>query len=316
MALWHKLLAISAILTVAGLGNHGLAASAQTEQVLHLGAAPFEAAGGAYYAQEVGFFKRNGLNVDIQIINTGAATLAAVVGGSLQVGGGNPLPLAQARERGLNVVLIAPGYIYDAADPPGSMLVVNSQSSIGSGKDLIGKTVAITSLGSVDHVAASVWLDSHGGDTNSVKYVEIPPSAMGDAVASGRVDAALIGQPALGAALEGGRVRALARPYDAVGRHIMVTGWFSTGEWASSHPDQVRRFQVAINQAAAWAVQNPEAAAQVLGKYLKINMQRAHEYHARSLDPSLVQPLLDGAVRYKILSRPIKAEELFWKSGG
>jgi len=239
--------------------------------------------------------------------------VAGILGGSLDVGGGNPLPLAQARERGLAFVYIAPGYLYDAADPPGSMLVVPAGSPLHSAKDLDGKTIALTSLASIDRIAAAMWLDRHGGDTGSMKFVEIPPSAMSEAVASGRVDAAMIGQPALGAALDAGRVRGFARAYDAIGKHVMVTGWFTTAEWAAKHADEARRFQRAINAAAAWAVQHPEAAAQVLEKELNISVARAHEYHARSLDPSLFQPILDGAVRYKLLAAPLDARELIFK---
>src|ERR1700760_1101069 len=81
-------------------------ATAQTTSVIHVGLAPFEGQAGPYYAQDLGLFKAAGLDVDIQQFNSGAAIVAAIVGGSLQIGGGNPLPLAQARARGLKIVLI------------------------------------------------------------------------------------------------------------------------------------------------------------------------------------------------------------------
>src|ERR1700722_20549429 len=86
------------------------AAGAQSTPVIHLGLAPFEGQAGPYYAQDLGLFKAAGLDIDIQPYNGGAAIVSAIAGGSLQIGGGTPLPLAQARGRGIKVVIIAPGH--------------------------------------------------------------------------------------------------------------------------------------------------------------------------------------------------------------
>jgi ABC-type nitrate/sulfonate/bicarbonate transport system substrate-binding protein len=94
----------------------------------------------------------------------------------------------------------------------------------------------------------------------------------------------------------------------------MITGWFTMEDWAAKHPSEVQRFRASIDQAARWAVANPEAAGQVLTKYFRYSVPRAHEYHARSLDPALLQPILDGAARYKVLSAPLDARELMWRS--
>ncbi len=306
--------AASIVLGFLGVASHqGEVASAQTDDTIHIASSPFEAAGDAYYAQDQGFFARNGLKTTTQVIPNGAATLAAIVGGSLQIGLGNTLNVAQARVRGLKVSFIAPDYMYARDDPASSELVVAEDSPIKTAGDLNGKTIMITSNPSIDSIAVDSWMAANGGDVNSVKYVESHPDLMAAAVAAGRVDAALIGNPALGAALAGGTVRVLSRPYDAIGARVMVTGYIATDEWASKHPDEIRRFQIAINQAATWAVKSPEQAAIVLAKYLKIQMTRVHEFHPRSLDPGLIQPMLDGAYRFKMTPRLVKAEEIIWK---
>lgn len=288
-------------------------AGAQSEQVLHVGVSPFEAQADAYYAQELGLFRRAGLAVDIQQYQGGSLIVAAIVGGSLQIGGGSPLPTANARQRGIPIVLIAPGYMYDyAAASPIEGLAVAVNSPLRAAKDLEGKTVAITGLRSVDDIAVKAWVDQHGGNSSLVKVVEVPQSAMVDAVVTGRVDAAQIGDPALTAGIDGGKVRILAKSYDAIAKRFFGAAWLAAEAWANQNPDTVRKFAAAINGAAAWAVKNPEAAAGVLQKYMKVTFSRAHEYHARSLDPALVQPLLDAAVKYKMLA-PMNASEIIWK---
>lgn len=292
----------------------GAGAIAQTTPVIHVGLAPFEGQAGPYYAQDLGLFKAAGLDVDIQQYNGGGAIVSAIVGGSLQIGGGTPLPLAQARTRGLKVVMIAPGYIYDYKAPtPINALVVAANSPIHDAKDLAGKTVAVTQVRGLDEVAVDSWLDANSGDSHNVKFTEVPQNVMADAVAAGRVDAAEIGDPALSDALASGKVRILAKAYDAIAKRLFGSVWFASEDWANAHPDAVRKFAAAINQAAAWATRNPVAAAAVLQKYMKVTYPRAHEYHGRTLDPAFIQPILDASYRYKLLTTPVNANDLIWK---
>jgi NitT/TauT family transport system substrate-binding protein len=262
----------------------------------------------------MGFFKRAGLDVDVQVLGGGSAILAAVAGGSLNAGLGNPIPLALARKRGLRFVYIAPGYIFEDRGPALSQLVVAPSSPIRTAKDLEGKTMAVVGLGGLDPLAAYAWLEKNGADTTAVKFVELGPAAMGEAVASGRIDAALMNEPALGDALRSNKVRSVARPYDALGKVVMVAGVFSTEEWASKHADAIRRLQAALNDAAAWAVANPEQAGVILEKYTKSPTPRAREHHARTLEPGYIQPILDAAYRYKLISDPVSARDLIWKA--
>jgi NitT/TauT family transport system substrate-binding protein len=288
-------------------------AAAQADNVIHVGVSPFEAHGDAYYALDQGYFKQAGLNIDIQQYQGGSAIVTAIVGGALQIGAGNPLPLAQARQRGINVELIAPGYIYDANAPALiDAMVVAAKSPLRKASDFNGKTIAVTGVRGLDQIAAFAWFDQHGGDSNTVKVVEIPQPAMVDAVAAGRVDAAMVSDPFLTAGIADGKVQLFEKVYRSFGKPIFVSTWFASQDWADRNPDIVRKFAAAINDASAWAVKNPEAAAAVLQKYMKVTFTRAHEYHARTLDPAYIQPILDGASRYKIID-PMKASDLIWK---
>lgn len=296
-----------ALLCVAG-------ATAQTVPVIHIGLAPFEGQAGPYYAQDVGYFKAAGLDIDIQQYQGGSAIVAAIVGGSLQIGGGSPLPLAQARSRGIKIVLIAPGFIHDYKAPtPNNALVVGVNSPIRNAKDLTGKTIGVTGLRGLDELAVDAWLDTNGGDSKSVQFTELPQNAMADAVAAGRVDAAELGDPGLSAALDAGKARFLANSYDAIAKYFFGSVWFASEDWANQHADVVRKFAAAINQAGAWATRNPVAAATVMQKHMKVTFTRAHEYHGRTLDPALIQPILDAAFRYKLLPTPMNAKDLIWK---
>ena len=297
---------------VAGVGA-GAAANADDSDVIRVAVSPFEAQFGAYYALELGFFKSAGLNVEIQQIGAGAAIAAAVVGGSIQVGASNPMSLAGAVQRGIKLLYFAPGYMYDATTPPIDALAVALNAPIQSAKDLNGKTVAGVGVKSVDQISIYAWVDQHGGDSKTLTFVELGQTTMADALVDGRVAGANIGEPALSVAINAGKVRILGRSWDAIGSRYLTAGWFATPQWLERNSDAAKRFGIAINKGATWAVNNPERAALLQQKYLKVSYSRAHEYHARSLDPAMIQPLLDAAYKYKALERPLDAHEMIWR---
>ena len=117
----------------------------------------------------------------------------------------------------------------------------------------------------------------------------------------------------MSAALDTGKVKIFAKSYDAIAKRLFGSVWFASEDWANQHPDAVRKFAAAIDEAGTWATRNPVAAAAVLQKYMKVTYTRAHEYHARTLDPALLQPIIDSSVRYKLLPAPMNANDLIWK---
>lgn len=288
------------------------AADAQSDATVHVGASSFEANAGVYYALDNGFFKQAGVTVDAQPYNNGAAIAAAVAGGTLQIGCANPLPVAVAHERGLDFVIVAPGTLHDTkVDPPNFMIAPNS--TIRTGKDFNGTTIAVTALQGLDPLGALGWIDKTGGDSRTVKVIELPHTLMADAVDSGRVAAALMADPARAAALAAGKVRPLADSYVSIGSRFFVSTWFANRAWADKNADAVHRFRVAIDRAGDWATRNPVPAAAILRKYMNISEDRAHEEHAASIDPAFVQPIIDAAVKYKLLDHPLDAGDIIWK---
>ena len=286
-------------------------AGAQTDQVIHVGAGLFEANAGAYYALDNGFFKAVGLTVDVQPFTGSGPIVAAVASGTLQIGVANPLPLAIASEKGLNFVIIAPGTLFDAKTTPANLMIAPN-STIRSGKDLEGATIAVTTLQGLDPLGAESYIDKTGGDSRKVKIVEMPQTLIADAIFNGRIAAGTIADPAVTDAVNAGKVKALSSCYTYIGNHFFVSAWFASKDWADKNPDLARRFRIAIDRAADWATRNPVPAAGILHKYLKSTVDHARELHAKSIDPSMIQPVIDAAYRYKILDHGMDAHDLIW----
>jgi NitT/TauT family transport system substrate-binding protein len=194
--------------------------------------------------------------------------------------------------------------------------MVAAASPLKTAKDFNGKTIAVNTLHSVDQIAMDAWTDQNGGDSKTLKFLEVPNITMVDAAALGRVDGAIIADPGYTAGLEGGKVRHLANVNTGVAKRFMVSAWFSSRAWADHNPDAIRKFAAAINDGATWAVKNPQPAALLLQKYMRLTVSSAHEHHGFTLDPALLQPLIDASARYGVLKSPLDVHDIIWRYPG
>jgi len=291
------------------------AGRAQTTTVIRVGAAPIEVSAQIFYAQELGFFAKAGIDLEYQPNQNAAATEAAVLSNAIDVGGSNVVALAIAHDRNFPLVAVAPGNLNSAAARTGA-LIVAANSPIQTAKALSGQVVAVGGLGTMSEYGVRAWIDANGGDSSTVKFVELPFPAMPDAIAAGRVAAANVSEPFLTAARKNG-ARVLAYPLEAVGKSYINSVWIATAQWVKGHPGLAARFAAAIADATAWAnqPQNDAASAAILVKYTKIDpsvvatMGRAR--FADRLTASLLQPSIDVAAKYgKLNSFP--AQEVIY----
>ena len=219
----------------AALLSSRAAARAQSGAAVRVGTILLEAAAEVYFAQDVGFFAKAGLNVDIQLFENGPAIAAASVSNAIDIGYGTVDALTAIHQKNVPLVIIAPSAEYVSPDTQNtSALLVPLTSTVATGKDLTGKTVAVIALNGITHTAARAWIDQNGGDSTQVKFIEIPPPAMGAALAAGRVDAAWITEPFLTAAKR--NARPLVYGFDAIGKRFLLNVWFTSGRLGARAP--------------------------------------------------------------------------------
>jgi NitT/TauT family transport system substrate-binding protein len=286
-------------------------AASQTLPVIRIATTPIDAGSEPYYARELGFFKKAGVDVEITPISNGAGVASAVAGGAADVGQSNVVSLAAAHDRGLSFVIIAPASLYTSKVPQ-SALVVAKNSPIRTAADLNGKTLAASGLRTIAQIGPQAWIDRNGGNSASVKWVEMPFSATAEAIASGRVDGGLLSEPELSDAVAGGSVRVLSYCYDAIGSDFLIGAWFSTAEWVKAHPDLARAYARVMEQTARWARANPQQSAKILEAETKVRVTPATKrvLFGERLDPAAVQPLIDVAARYGLLKASFPATEI------
>jgi NitT/TauT family transport system substrate-binding protein len=291
------IVAVTAVLSLLPTSQIWTSVSAQSVPHIHAGTNRNVGGSVIYFAQELGFFKKAGLDVDVQTVTNGAAAANAVLSGALDISEGNVLSIALAHEKGLPLTFVAPLANYSSTAPT-SLLMVDKTSSITSGADLNGKTLAVNGLSDITQIAAEGWIDAHGGDSRTVHYVEMTFSEMGPALERHTVDAAVVTEPFLIGAKKTARV--IGSCYDAIGDRFMVNGWFATNDYIAKNPDVLKRFARALREASDWANRNPKLTDPILTAHTGIPLplieQMTRIEYATVLDPRGGGPHREGAV--------------------
>lgn len=243
---------------------------------------------------------------------SGPAIASGVAGGAYQIGKASITPLVIAHARNVPFVLVAAGGIYDASAPI-SALLVRDDSPLRSAADLDGKTVAVFGLNDINTIALDLWVDKNGGNSSTLKPVEIPVSAIAEAIVTGRVDAGQINEPNLAVALGTGRVRVFGHPYEAVAPRFMYTAWFTTTDYLSRERTAVLGFARAMREAAIYANAHHAQTVGLIAGFTGVDPDVVRKMTrvelGASLDVGLIQPVIDATARYKGIPAPFDARE-------
>lgn len=289
------------------LGTAGAAAAfgaasplrAQTLQTIRVSYIPFENAGPLFYGKEQGFFAKRGFDVELVPNPFGAAIAASVASNAVDIGYATVMTLSSAHVKNIPFTIVAPANQFEASKPPNGMLVAAS-AGVKTGKDLNGKTIGSPGLNTLGEYGVRAWVDANGGDASTLKFVEIPFPEMSAALTAGRIDAAYIAEPFLGAARRAHA--AVAVELDAVAKQFLVAGWFTTLDWARAHVALVRSFADGMLEATEWSEKNPDKVIDILVKYLRVEratlLASPRADFAHALVPAQIQPGIDVTAKY------------------
>jgi NitT/TauT family transport system substrate-binding protein len=276
----------------------------QAPLTVRVGATANDTYAEAYYAQDMGFFTRGGLSVEITTFTNGAAVSSAVASGALDVGISNPVQLGNAIGHGIPFAFLAGAGAYNTALPT-TVLCVAKDGPIHAPKDFAGQTIAVSALKDLTDLAQQQYLEKNGVDPSTVKTIELPFAEMGPALARGTVAGAVISEPSLSASVLSGQARVFTKVFDA------ISVWFTTRDWYAKNTVAAKRYAAVMYQTANWANANRDQSAAILEKYSKISdtttKQMARSSYAVTLNPQLIDPVFALAYKAKITDRLLTA---------
>lgn len=289
---------------------------ANADTNIAVGSGPVLAVAAIQLAVAKGYFKDEGLNVTLSPLASGAATLAALIGGSLQFAPTNVTSVAVARSKGIKLKIVA----QESASPNNPSeafdgLLVRGDSPMKRARDLAGKTVAVNAINSTGTLSTSRAIEKDGGDYKTVKWVELPQGDAMSALATGSVDAVWIQEPFVTIGVQRG-FKMLFSPYIATEPNYVDSVIVGTQSYLDANPDVGRRFSRAIGRALKLGAEHPEEIRAMLPSYMKLAPDLLPKIHLPLFPTQVnvdgIQTLIDLAAKYGYIAAPLSAKELVW----
>lgn len=307
----------SRLLCLLGLVGATLAAQAQT--ALKVGGLRTISLLPVMYAEKQGYFKREGLDVEVTTVNAGPAVVSAVMSNSVQIGYAASLPVLFARAQNQPVRIFS-AFTYETQKPDGqwTWLVASERSGVKTMKDLAGKTVALNASGALCELQFREHLAKAGVAWDAVKKIVVPYPQMQAALQLGNADAGCVIEP----------FRTNVRVAPAVKAIPLATGTlpgvpsyaldvlFVNETWGNANKDVLRRFQKGMATAMSDFASKPGLYRQLIADDFKLSpvvvslMKSDLEWSMRAPAATDVQPLIDAMARHKMLTAPLKGADL------
>lgn len=209
-----------------------------------------------YLADQNGYFKQEGLNVEVIGFRGGSDLTRAMVANSIDVGVASPAGVIGAIQAGQDIKVFYGGFNQVPFD-------WYAAPSIKTVADLRGKTIGITRFGSSTDVLTRMVLAKAGLTPKDVRIVQGGGS-------SERLAAMEAGQIAAGPFAEPHNFMAADRGFTRIARQsdfmpdYPVQSFFAKGTYIKAHPETLRRVLRAFVSGVRFAKANRDASIKML----------------------------------------------------
>jgi NitT/TauT family transport system substrate-binding protein len=238
-----------------------LAGSTFAAEPIKLGMSTWLGYAPLYLAKEKGFFQKQGLEVEIVVIESPADRRVAFAADKIQgfattvdthvmtAAAENPIPLKQ---------------VLALDDSHGGDGIV-AKKEIKTIKDLKGKTVAAQLGAGASYFWLNYVLAQNGMKLSDLKAVDMKAGDAGAAFVAGKVDAAVTWEPWLSKAKETPFGQVLLSSDKTPG--IIVDSLAFKPDFLKKRGAEVKKIVVAWNEAVKFAVANPQEADAIMAKF-------------------------------------------------
>jgi NitT/TauT family transport system substrate-binding protein len=296
---------------VMAVGGGGVAQAAASTTTITVGIPPAVTSGALYVGLQEGFFKQHHLNVKLDVLNGGAATVPALQSGAIQIAQSNVLSEAQAAVAGLTVPCFAGAFQAEGLEG----LIGDASKGITSAKSLAGKTIAINALDGVNQVAVDAYLAENHVNYRSVHYVSLGFPDMPAALSAGHVDAAVPVEPFRALMLQSGGKLLEADVVSPIKGNPLFSCWNASGSWLSSHAQVAKEFLAAVSQGNSWIASHTTGFQKVMEKDLKVPASVAAKVQlpkfTNAMSDNDVTEWEQAAIKFGILSKTVPVNKVY-----
>lgn len=265
------------------------------------------------FAQRQGFFKQEGLDIEVLYTEGGASTLTPVIAGSLDIAMTNgTLGVIAAFAKGMPVKIISA----EATGAPDAFWYARPESGIKSIKDTNGKTVAFSSPGSSTNLIILQLINQEKVTPKLVAAGGAPATLT--QVMTNQIDVGWSVPPFVLQHLAEGRLQIIARGSDVAAiKNQTIRVNVANANALKAKRDAFVRYIRALSRAIDWAYSGPEAidAYAAMANVPRALAQRTRDefYPKESLQLAEVKGLdltLKQALEFKYISAPLAVADV------
>jgi ABC-type nitrate/sulfonate/bicarbonate transport system substrate-binding protein len=241
--------------------------AAQATDKVRIGGVPFYSSALVFVAEDMGFWKESGIDVEVLRFDGGPLVNEALMGGGVDFGMGvGAGPAVALASRGAGVVVVGgEAYAGEPSAPP-DRLMVGADSPVKDVKELDGKNIAVHAKGSISYVMLQVIAKAKG-----IKPIilEVPAPSQFAALKHGDVAATMAETPFPEQMMAEGGKSIFSLPDAPVVPYMQATVTLTTTKYAEQHPDIVAKVLAVEMRAARWIMDNPVKARDLITARLK-----------------------------------------------
>jgi len=238
----------------------------QVEKIV-VGAETVAQASPVWIAEKKGYFKEEGLDVEVREFESGRTAMRAMLrADDIDIVTAAQTPVV-FNSFGRSDYAIIGNMVYSDNDVK---ILVRRDRKISSPSDLKGKTVGITA-GSSGHFFLNLFLIYNGLQMADVKTIDIEATRLPQALIDGQVDAIATWEPHIYKAKKALGDRILLLP----GRGMYREDFYliARKSFIQKHPEALRRFLRAIEKGEEFILKNKKEAMDIVGQRLKLNKE-------------------------------------------
>jgi NitT/TauT family transport system substrate-binding protein len=234
----------------------------QVEKIV-IGAETVAHASPVWIAEKKGYFKEEGLNVEIREFESGRTALRTMLNGKdIDIVTAAQTPVV-SNSFNRNDYSIIGNMVYSDTDVK---MLARQDRKINEPADLKGKTVGVTG-GSSGHFFLSLFLAYHQLRITDVKTIDIEATRLPQALIDGQVDAIATWEPHIYKARRALADKAVLLHSEGIYREDFYL--VARKDFIKKHPEALVRFLKAIEKGEEFLLKNKEEAMDIVGQRLK-----------------------------------------------
>jgi NitT/TauT family transport system substrate-binding protein len=318
----HATLTLAALTTVTivtGCGALGLdtsnassSGSGLEKSTLKVSILPTTDLGPFWLAQDSGYFKAEGLNVDSVVASSGQASLTKAISGDADIAFSTYPPFFIAKSTGTaDMELVADATSVNAKT---NAIVTVPNSPVKTVFDLSGKKIAITAKNTASDLLTRSVMQDHGVKFDNVKWVLIPLPNIAAALQEGQADAAYLPEPYITQAAKTAGAIPVVDINTGATQDFPLTGYGATKKWVRENPKTLAAFQRAMQKATHEATNDRAKVEPLLVRFAKIDEDTAKLLtlpgYGSSLDSRRLQRVPDLLLQLGAIQSPIDVNSM------